>query len=68
MVPFQVISATDPLSPVIIASRASSLSLMFLTKQKKINWKKRDPRLIAKVMFGSKAGGVIDLNGSPSSL
>lgn len=67
MVPFQVISATDPLSPVIIASRASSLSLMFLTKQKN-KLEKRDPRLIAKVMFGSKAGGFIDLNGSPSSL
>lgn len=67
MVTFQVISATDPLSPVIIASRASSLSLMFLTKQKN-KLEKRDPRLIAKVMFGSKAGGFIDLNGSPSSL
>lgn len=67
MVTFQVISATDPLSPVIIASRASSLSLMFLTKQKN-KLEKRDPRLIAKVMFGSEAGGFIDLNGSPSSL
>lgn len=67
MVPFQVISATDPLSPVIIASRASSLSLMFLTKQKN-KLERKDPRLIAEVMFGSKAGGFIDLNGSPSSL